>query len=155
MPLDCVSASVLANRCGGDFRVYLSVRNTRQKVDDDSQREEAAFCSPSVVSSEISSMWQRETVDILTSRQQLKGAQLLVTHANIHIHFTRLWDGNVAHLYRSRRRSSGLFQLYNSESNNARQFYINKGASDSTCRLFVKAFYICGLNTQRLVLLSQ
>ncbi len=87
----CMSVSVQEKRRGGNklFRVQLSVRISRQKVDDDSQREEAAFCSPSVVSSEISSMWQKEMVDILTSRQQLKGAQLPVTHSK-HTAFTRL-----------------------------------------------------------------
>lgn len=52
---DCISASVLEKRCGGNklFRVQLGVRLSRQKVDDDSQREEAAVCSPSA---EISSI---------------------------------------------------------------------------------------------------
>lgn len=89
-------------------------------MDDDSQREEAAFGSPSVVSSEISSMRQKEMVDIFTSRQQLKGDQLLVTHSK-HTAFTWLWRWKLCSCQYRRRNSETLllpFSTFRHESKN-------------------------------------
>ena len=108
---ECVCSGKEARR---KQTLQSSVRCQNQQAEGGWWFTERRGCSllASVVSAELSSMWHREAVDILTSRQQLKGAQPPVTHWR-RTAFTRLsgWKWIPCEERRRRRKFSGVFKF--------------------------------------------